>query len=736
MATALLEGLNEPQREAVEHTGGPLLIVAGAGSGKTRVLTHRIAHLIGERGAHPGEILAITFTNKAAGEMRERLDELVGPQARGIWALTFHSACLRILRREAARLDLKSSFSIYDADDARRLLGHIVKELHLDSKKHSPRWLASEISKLKNELISPDQAGADADDARSRLIADIYREYNHRLRLADAVDFDDIIGLTVDLFRTFPAVAETWRRRFRHVLVDEYQDTNHAQYVFLRELVGTGDGASELSVVGDADQSIYAFRGATIRNILEFERDYPDARTVLLEQNYRSTQTILDAANSVIRKNTQRGPEKKLWSSQGGGATIVGYNAESESAEATWVANRIDDLIDDGAAGFSDMAVFYRTNAQSRAFEEIFIRRGIPYKVVGGVRFYERKEIRDLLAYLKLVVNPDDTVSAQRIINVPKRGLGDKAVGAVSAWAASRDISFPAAAAEADDIPQLSPRARTAVKRFTEIMANARRLSYTAGPDEVVEQLLSDTGYLEDLSASRDPRDESRVDNIQELISVAHEFTAESAVDDDEPEATDTASFLEHIALVADSDAIPDDEGQVTLMTLHTAKGLEYDTVFLTGMDDGMFPHERSMSKPDDLEEERRLAYVGLTRARRRLFLTRATSRSVFGTPQFFPASRFLGEIPGELLEWNDSTPPAAPRKLGKTPSFGQPIAVKEAADVPVLTVGDQVEHAKWGTGKVVETKGSGPRAQARIDFGSGEPKWVILRLAPLTKVE
>ncbi|MFC4337328.1 DNA helicase PcrA [Salininema proteolyticum] len=731
MVNALLDGLNEPQAEAVVHSGGPLLIVAGAGSGKTRVLTHRIAHLIGDRGAHPGEILAITFTNKAAGELRERLDELIGGRARGIWALTFHSACLRILRREASRVGLKSSFSVYDADDARRLLGHIVKDLHLDSKKTTPRWLASEISRLKNELISVEEAAEAANDAKATLVADIYREYDHRLRLADAVDFDDIIGLTVGLLRDFPAVAESWRRRFRHVLVDEYQDTNHAQYVFLRELVGTGEDASELSVVGDADQSIYAFRGATIRNILEFEKDYPNAKTVLLEQNYRSTQTILDAANAVIKLNSQRGPEKRLWSAQGQGPTIQGFNAESDGGEATWVANRIDDLVDDGETTFSEVAVFYRTNAQSRAFEEVFIRRGIPYKVVGGVRFYERKEIRDLLAYLKLTVNPDDTVSAQRVINVPKRGLGDKAVGAVAQYAAANDVSFAAAARAVDDIA-MTPRARNGVKKFTDILDKAAKLAETAGPDEVLEQVLADTGYLEELSASKDPRDESRVDNIQELISVAHEFSTKA----DEDAENDTATFLEQIALVADSDQIPEEQGQVTLMTLHTAKGLEYDTVFLTGMDDGMFPHERSMGKSEDLEEERRLAYVGLTRARQRLFLTRASTRSVFGTPQFFAASRFLGEIPGGLVEWSDSTPPSKPVKFGRTPSFGQPIAMKDPGDVPVVTAGDKVEHAKWGEGKVVETKGSGPRAQARIDFGVGDPKWVILRLAPLTKVD
>ncbi|WP_026930968.1 DNA helicase PcrA [Glycomyces tenuis] len=741
---ALLTGLNEPQRQAVEHAGSPLLIVAGAGSGKTRVLTHRIAHLLAERGVHPGQILAITFTNKAAAEMRERVDALVGPRSRAMWVSTFHSACLRILRREAHRLGWKSSFTIYDTDDARRLLTQIVKELGLDSKKHSPRWFAAEISRFKNELIGPERAAAEADDARSRLIADVYAQYDERLRLAGAVDFDDIIGTTVHLLQAFPEVAQSYRMRFRHVMVDEYQDTNHAQYVLVRELVGTGEDAAELCVVGDADQSIYAFRGATIRNIIEFERDYPDAKTILLEQNYRSTQTILDAANGVIRNNTERGREKRLWSDEGAGAPILGHTGDNEHDEAAWVANRIDELVDAKETAFGDVAIFYRTNAQSRAFEEVFVRRGIPYKVVGGVRFYERKEVRDLLAYLKLTVNGDDTVSAQRVVNVPKRGVGDRAVAEIEALAARHRISFPAALHRADEAAGVSARARGGIKRFCEIIDEATELARTAGPEEVLDKLIADTGYLEGLEQSTDPRDEGRVENLQELVAVAHEFTeqvvrgAADAVDEEPDMAADVASFLEHVALVSDADSIPDPEagdgGVVTLMTLHTAKGLEFDTVFLTGMDDGMFPHERSMSKPSELEEERRLAYVGLTRARKHLHVTRAGTRNVFGQPEFYAASRFLSEIPSGLIEWTEAAPPPRPPK-GRTPSFGQPIAIRDPADVPSLEVGDRVTHDKWGLGRVVELKGSGPRAQARIDFGDGEPKWVILRLAPITKL-
>jgi DNA helicase II / ATP-dependent DNA helicase PcrA len=744
----LLTGLNEPQRQAVEHAGSPLLIVAGAGSGKTRVLTHRIAHLLGERGAHPGEILAITFTNKAAAEMRERVAGLIGDRSRAMWVLTFHSACLRILRREAHRLGWKSSFTIYDTDDARRLLTQIVKDLGLDSKKQSPRWFAAEISRLKNELIGPEQAAAKADDARGTLVADVYAQYDERLRLAQAVDFDDIIGATVQLFQRFPEVAKSYRMRFRHVMVDEYQDTNHAQYTLVRELVGTGPDRAELCVVGDADQSIYAFRGATIRNIIEFERDFPDAKTILLEQNYRSTQTILDAANGVIRNNTERGREKRLWSDEGPGGRILGHTGDNEHDEAAWVAGRIDELVDAGETSFGDSAIFYRTNAQSRAFEEVFVRRGIPYKVVGGVRFYERKEVRDMLAYLKLTANPDDTVSAMRVVNVPKRGVGDRAVAEVEALAARLRISFPAALHRVDEAPGVSGRARTGIKRFCEILDEATALAQTAPPEEVLDKLIGDTGYLEGLEQSTDPRDEGRVENLQELVAVAHEFTESvvrgtTATEFEETGeadlAADVPSFLEHVALVSDADSIPDPEaeegGVVTLMTLHTAKGLEFDTVFLTGLDDGLFPHERSMNKPGDMEEERRLAYVGLTRARKHLHLTRAGTRNIFGQPEYYAASRFLAEIPADLIEWSESAPPPRVVKPKTTANFGSPIVMRSAADIPSLDVGDRVTHDKWGLGRVVELKGSGPRAQARIDFGDGEPKWVILRLAPVSKL-
>ncbi|QSB04747.1 DNA helicase PcrA [Natronoglycomyces albus] len=769
---ALLEGLNEPQRQAVTHAGSPLLIVAGAGSGKTRVLTHRIAYLLDERHAHPGEILAITFTNKAAAEMRERVETLVGPRSRVMWVSTFHSACVRILRREAAHLGWKTNFTIYDSDDARRLLSQIVKDAGLDAKKNSPRWLAAEISNLKNELIDPEQAIAKADGAKATLVADIYSQYQQRLRQAEAVDFDDLIVETVHLFRAFPAVAQFYRRRFRHVLVDEYQDTNHAQYMLIRELVGHSGGEvepAELCVVGDADQSIYAFRGATIRNILEFERDFPDAKCILLEQNYRSTQTILEAANKVIRHNGDRGREKNLWTAQDDGSRILGYAAENEHDEAGWIAKQIDDLTDSGKATFSQMAIFYRTNAQSRAFEEVFVRRGIPYKVVGGVRFYERKEVRDLLAYLKLTVNEDDTVAARRVINVPKRGIGDKAVSCVDVLADRESISFPAALRRVEEAIGVSPRAKGSIQKFNALLSEASALAADHPPEVVLEKIIADTGYLEGLADSRDPRDEGRIENVQELVSVAHEYTERTlanaelasaaerdSLSEDELAALDAnsseieptvAGFLEHVALVSDADQVPtaaDEGGVVTLMTLHTAKGLEFDAVFLAGLDEGMFPHERSKANQKELEEERRLAYVGLTRARKYLHLTRASTRTIFGRPEFYTPSQFLREIPGELIEWDSPDPLSASKGIGSSAlgvktrtmaSFGQPIVMKEPSDVPALDIGDRVSHDKFGLGHVVELKGSGPRAQARIDFGGGEPKWIILRVAPISKL-
>src|SRR4051794_9743265 len=594
---ALLEGLNPQQRAAVVHEGSPLLIVAGAGSGKTRVLTHRIAYLLGERKVHPGAVLAITFTNKAAGEMKERVTALVGGRAKAMWVSTFHSACVRILRREAAHLGMKSTFSIYDQADSQRLMTLVTRDLDLDPKRYPPRSFSNQVSNLKNELVDHETFAGRAETHLEKTLAEAYRLYQRRLHEANAFDFDDLIMTTVHLLQAFPDVAEHYRRRFRHVLVDEYQDTNHAQYVLVQELVSGGDTAldvppAELCVVGDADQSIYAFRGATIRNILDFENDYADATTILLEQNYRSTQTILTAANAVIERNESRRP-KNLWTNAGQGARITGYVADNEHDEAQFVADEIDRLVDAGEAKAGDVAVFYRTNAQSRVFEEVFIRVGLPYKVVGGVRFYERKEVRDVLAYLRVLANPEDSVPLRRILNVPKRGIGERAEAMIDALAQREKISFPQALRRVDEAYGMATRSTNAVKRFNALMEELRTIVDSgAGPATVLEAILERTGYLAELQASTDPQDETRIENLQELAAVALEFEQERG----EGESVGLSDFLEQVALVADSDQIPDEEdgdGVITLMTLHTAKGLEFPVVFLTGMEDGVFPHMR-----------------------------------------------------------------------------------------------------------------------------------------------
>ncbi|MEL7975647.1 UvrD-helicase domain-containing protein [Isoptericola sp. F-RaC21] len=826
---ALLEGLNPQQRAAVEHAGSPLLIVAGAGSGKTRVLTHRIAYLLATGRARAGEILAITFTNKAAAEMRERVEHLVGPAGGRMWVSTFHSACVRILRKEAKTLGLRSSFSIYDAADSQRLITLVTRELDLDAKKYPARSLAHKISDLKNELIDPEtyaqSSGADATEEGWReraaraassgslpsqgpefdtVLADVYRRYQQRLAQANALDFDDIIMTTVNLLQAFPNVAEHYRRRFRHILVDEYQDTNHAQYVLVRELAGaTADGPgvdgldpAELTVVGDADQSIYAFRGATIRNIVEFEEDYPDATTILLEQNYRSTQTILSAANAVISRNPDRKP-KRLWTDAGAGEKIVGYVADDEHGEARFVAEEIDRLGDSDGVRPGDVAVFYRTNAQSRALEEVLIRVGLPYKVVGGTRFYERREIKDAVAYLRALANPDDDVNLRRVLNVPKRGLGDKAESLVASFADRERVSFGAALERADEIGGMTSRTLKPLTAFRDMMRELRALVDDGEPPAtILGAVLDRTGYLAELRASDDPQDASRVENLAELHAVAAEF---SELD---PEG-DLADFLERVSLVADADQIPDedvadgeaeqepqeDQGVVTLMTLHTAKGLEFPVVFLTGMEDGTFPHMRSLHDDSELAEERRLAYVGITRARQRLYVSRSAVRSAWGTPNEFPPSRFLEEVPDELWDWRrresstqylrrggsawggsarsgaarggaragssggtwspqrkspsegvggrigrpkDAATPAGSAGTGAT--FGSATPRKDA-DVPSLDVGDKVTHDAYGLGTVVSLEGSGPNAVARIDFGADGTKRLLLRYSPVTKL-
>jgi DNA helicase-2/ATP-dependent DNA helicase PcrA len=770
---SLLEGLNGPQRDAVTHAGSPLLIVAGAGSGKTRVLTHRIAYLLAARDVHPGQIIAITFTNKAAGEMKERVAALVGPRARLMWVSTFHSACVRILRAEHDHAGLKSTFSIYDADDSRRLMQLVARELDLDPKRYTPRGLAAQVSNLKNELVDPETFKDRAKGPNERAVAEAYVLYQRRLKEAHALDFDDIIMETVHLFQSHPHVAEAYRRRFRHVLVDEYQDTNHAQYTLVRELVGPAGGElepGELCVVGDADQSIYAFRGATIRNILEFERDYPNARTILLEQNYRSTQTILSAANAVIERNPSRKP-KRLWSDQGAGEQIVGYVADTEHAEADWVAREIDRLGDKESVRPGDVAVFYRTNAQSRVFEEVFIRVGLPYKVVGGVRFYERKEVRDALAYLRAVTNDDDTVSIRRVLNTPRRGIGDRAEAVVEALSTRERISFGQALRRAKDAPGISTRAVNSIGEFVAMLDGLREMSATSPPEEVLEAALQRSGLLSELEESIDPQDQGRVENLQELVSVAREYT--ERVEGSDEQAT-LAGFLEQVALVADADQLPSDDpehqGVVTLMTLHTAKGLEFPVVFLTGLEDGVFPHNRALGDNAELEEERRLAYVGITRARQRLYLSRAVTRSAFGAPQYNPPSRFTDELPPELVRW-ERTGAAYTSWSGSGGGVGgrggyggdrgdrgrgggfaggtakaKELAGRLGIDAsklstaselptgPKVEPGDRVNHQRYGLGRVVVVQGHGPGARAQIDFGD-QVMWLVLRHAPIEKL-
>ena len=867
---SLTRGLNDRQREAVTHAGSPLLILAGAGSGKTRVLTHRIAYLLATGRARAGEILAITFTNKAAAEMRERAGALVGDDARRMWVSTFHSACVRLLRYEHEAAGLSSSFTIYDAQDSQRLIQMVLKAQDVDIKRFTPKMVAARISDAKNELIGPKRYAETAGkDPVSRIVADAYVEYDKRMRASNALDFDDLIMRTVDLLRDNPLIAEHYHRRFRHILVDEYQDTNHAQYVLVRALVGDGsDGVTpaELTVVGDSDQSIYAFRGATIRNIEEFERDFTGARTILLEQNYRSTQNILSAANAVIARNTGR-RAKNLWTASGDGALITLDAADSEHDEARFVVGEIDRLADSGV-DWGDIAVFYRTNAQSRALEELLVRQGIPYRVVGGTRFYERREIKDALAYLQVISNPDDTVAARRVLNVPKRGIGAKAEEAIAAHAARHGISFgaalrhlwlragrPAGEGEGIDVDALARSASTdealadssvsvssggaagenpgardgadasvaadssaaaapasspvpsesAPESAPEVLGITARAAKSAAAfwglietlraaeargasqADILEEVLDRTGYLAELRRSEDPQDASRVENLAELHSVAGAFAA------DAPGGT-LADFLERVALVADSDQVPAEGergGQVTLMTVHTAKGLEFPVVFVTGMEDGTFPHQRSLGDESELEEERRLAYVAITRARERLYLTRAAVRSAWGTPQEMPPSRFLDDIPAELLDvrraatsgermrasyggsygsgsyssgsygsgsygrsrsregrdpWGDtdtgafgsgrggaSAQPAGVRKVTR---MGVAPAAKPADDKPVLAlkVGDRIKHATLGTGTVTGIEGEGPRTVARIRFGLGE-KRLLVRMAPMEKI-
>jgi DNA helicase II / ATP-dependent DNA helicase PcrA len=726
------------------------------------VLTTRIAYLLAERDVSPREILAITFTNKAAGEMAARAAWLTGAASRAMWVMTFHSACVRILRREAARLGYPSSFSIYDQADSQRLMTLVCRELDLDAKNHPPKGMHAQVSNLKNELVDYETFAGRASGYRDKALAEAYTEYQRRLVAAGAMDFDDLIMVTVCLLQAFPEVALEYRRRFRHVLVDEYQDTNHAQYMLVRELVGHGKPhippngkpsarpatsvaavtagsqapdepvpPGELCVVGDADQSIYAFRGATIRNIEEFTRDFPDATVIMLEQNYRSTQNILAAANAVVSRNTGRMP-KNLWSDQGDGAPITGYVADSEHDEAAFVAEEVDRLADEGEATPGQVAVFYRTNAQSRVFEEVFIRAGMPYRVVGGVRFYERREVRDLLGYLRLIANAADEVSLRRVLNVPRRGIGERGEACVAALAQRDRITFAAALERPGDAPALAARSVRAIESFNDLLGGLREASATGMPvADLAEAVLDRSGYLAELQASTDLQDASRIENLNELVSVAREFDAQT------PDGT-LADFLEQVSLVADADQIPEGEdhgGLVTLMTLHTAKGLEFPVVFLTGMEENVFPHQRSVNDDKEIQEERRLAYVGITRAQRRLYVTRAFVRAWWGRPEYHKRSRFLDEIPGPLIEWRrDESSAVAPaaQRLAARPGVRSPGNRR----VPSLAPGDKVTHDAYGLGTVLSVEGSGDDPEAKIDFGDDYGvKHLVLRYAPIEKL-
>ena len=743
MPPNILDGLNPMQYEAVTHHDGPLLVVAGAGSGKTRVLTHRIAHLIKDHGISPFEILAITFTNKAADEMKHRVGGLIGPVAEKMWVSTFHSACVRILRRDGAKLNFPSSFTIYDQADAVRLTGYVVRDLGLDPKRFPPRSVHGTISAAKNDFITADQFRDQTNAIFERKIADVYVEYQQRLLRAGALDFDDLLLNTAVLFRTHPDVLDHYRRRFRHVLVDEYQDTNRVQNELVLQLAGEH---RNICVVGDQDQSIYAFRGADMRNIVEFENAFPDVTVIVLEQNYRSTQTILDAANAVIANNLARKP-KELWTDSGAGQAIVRYHADDEVDEAQWIGHEISRLHDEGGR-WGDVAVFYRTNAMSRILEEQLFRQGIPYKVVGGTRFYDRREIKDVLAYLKAVVNPVDEVSVKRVLNVPKRGIGDSSVGRLDAWTTANGGAFVEALRRAEQAG-VTGRAVNGIAEFLALLDElAARVS--EGPGPLLQAILDRTGYVADLQAEHSVEAEGRLENLAELVGVAQDYES-------------VAEFLEQVSLVADTDELPEgeDDTSVLLMTLHAAKGLEFPSVFLVGMEDGVFPHLRSLGEPRELEEERRLAYVGITRARERLYLTNAWCRMLYGSTQYNPPSRFLDEIPAQLLQHAEGSRETRARQRavsygswdreGSRSGGGSTIsrsreeiverALRPQGPVPSgaeslgLRIGDDVAHAKWGEGVIIDIEGAGDKAEALVHFPDVGEKRLLLSWAPLKKI-
>ena len=732
----ILADLNSAQHEAVVHTGGPLLVVAGAGSGKTRVLTHRIAHLIEHHGLSPYEILAITFTNKAAGEMRHRVGSLIGGVAERMWVSTFHSACASILRREADRIGFPSRFTIYDQSDAVRLCRYVMADQNIDVKRFPPRAVHAAISAVKNEDITAEEYAERADGPHEERVAGVFAEYQRRLAAAGAMDFDDLLQRAVNLFRDHSDVLDKWRWRFGHVLVDEYQDTNSVQNAFVILLTSE---SGQVTAVGDSDQSIYAFRGADVRNILEFEAAFPEVRIIVLDRNYRSTQTILDAANSVIANNVGRKP-KDLWTALGSGRRIVRYEADDERDEARYVAGAMVRRHEDHGVRWDEMAAFYRTNAQSRVLEEFLVRAGVPYAVVGGTRFYDRREVRDAIAYVKAVANPDDEVSVKRVVNVPKRGVGAVSVSKVVALASAEGVTFFEALRRCGEAG-VRGRAAAGIAEFCALIDAVAGLE--AKPDAVIAETLERSGYLDALRRQDSIEAQGRLENLEELIGVAGEH---DGLDD----------FLEEIALVADTDDLPDAESdpRAAIMTLHAAKGLEYSDVYLTGMEEGVFPHIRSLGEPQELEEERRLAYVGITRAMRRLTLTHAWSRQLYGSTQYNPPSSFLSEIPEDLVEHTGGTRMLRSRQrrrrsLGRRGADRDEIVERAMADGrrPAaspsrsgaaglrLKVGDGVRHAQWGEGVIIDISGSGDDAEASVRFPSQGEKRLLLSWAPLAKL-
>jgi DNA helicase-2/ATP-dependent DNA helicase PcrA len=712
----LLAGLNPPQRAAVTHASGPLLIVAGAGSGKTAVLTRRVAHLMRQQEVSPRAILAITFTNKAADEVKERVAMLAGDVARAMAIGTFHSMMGRMLRREVPRLGYRSSYTIYDSSDSERLIGYIMRDLEVDPKRIKPSAIHHTISRAKDELIDQEMYAQSATNWFERQIAAVYTEYQKRLRQADAMDFDDLIFNSVRVFREFPEVLRHYRERWQHILVDEFQDTNAAQFELVR-LLGAPD--RKVVVVGDMDQSVYAFRGADYRNLARFEEAFPNATVILLEQNYRSTQNILSAANALIQHNRSRKP-KVLWTDAGPGEKVVRYLSDDEHDEAAFVAAEIEKLRDNDGYRYRDASIFYRTNAQSRVVEEVFTRFGIPYRIVGGLRFYERKEVKDILAYLKVVANPADTVSTRRIINTPRRGIGDRTISELQAYAMLRGVNLLEAIEAAEDIETLSRRAVSALKDFLHLMNELRTFAKEGSIRNLIEVTWERSGYMAGLESERTIEALGRIENLKELAGVAAEFSErnpDGGLDD----------FLAGISLVSEQDEYDEEEMAVTLMTLHNAKGLEFPVVFILGMEDGVFPHIRSLGSPEELEEERRLAYVGLTRAKQRLYLTLARSRSLWGGTNYNPPSRFLKEIPEEFI-----------RALGDVTSSSdrEPRYPNLERATAGWKVGQEVSHTRWGRGVITALSGTGDKAEASIYFSDEGEKRVLLAYAPIKQVE